>query len=95
MKEYLEQIQDQLRKSHEELLEKLMTCQQSSPILTFIKEELVDIESTLSKIEKGEFGKCEISGELLPAEFLFILPTVKSNRDLEKLQKFYRKPLYS
>ena len=44
----------------------------------YIEGELKDIETALQKLEKGTFGTCEISGELIPEDLLTMVPTFKS-----------------
>ncbi|WP_174733857.1 hypothetical protein [Mesobacillus harenae] len=95
MNESFESLSTQLRLSREELLVKLEKRQGSEEILPYVIEELEDIERTLAKMDNGEFGRCEISGEFLPEEILFMMPTVKTMFDAENVEKYYRKSIYS
>jgi RNA polymerase-binding transcription factor DksA len=49
---------------------------------------LRDIDDALHRIEKGTYGKCELTGELIPTARLVALPfarcTVQAQRDLER-----------
>ncbi|WP_338469889.1 hypothetical protein R4Z10_13855 [Niallia sp. XMNu-256] len=81
--QYIE-IYSELRKTRQELIEKIHSC---SPIVKpFIEEELQDVETALMKLEKGTYGTCEISGELIPSELLLVVPTLKSMEDCKTLQ---------
>ncbi|WP_071395407.1 TraR/DksA family transcriptional regulator [Bacillus tuaregi] len=74
-------IYSDLRKTKEELVQRLdKEC--CSPLAKpYIEAELKDIETALKKIETGTFGTCEVSGELMPLELLQIIPTLKSIED--------------
>jgi hypothetical protein len=79
------EIYSELRKTREELVLKLK-CTKCSPLAKpFIEEELKDIETTLNKLEKGTFGTCEISGEIIPDHLLSIVPTLKSLDDCKTI----------
>jgi RNA polymerase-binding transcription factor DksA len=84
----------ELRNTRQEILERLMEGNSSALIKPILLEELHDIEQTLKKIENGDYGKCEISGELLPADLLEMVPTLKTMEDCSKLGKYYRKSIY-
>lgn len=90
----VEKLYSELRNTRQELLEKLMDDRSSKLIRPFILDELYDVESTLERIEKGIFGKCEISGELLPDDILAEVPTLKTIYDCNQLENYYRKSLY-
>lgn len=90
----VEKLYSELRNTRQELLEKLMDDRSSKLIRPFILDELYDVESTLEKIEKGVYGKCEISGELLPDDMLAEVPTLKTLNDCTQLVNYYRKSLY-
>ncbi|WP_026581480.1 hypothetical protein [Bacillus sp. J33] len=89
-----ERLYSELRNTRQEILERLMEGNSSVLIKPILLEELHDIEQTLEKIENGNFGKCEISGELLPADLLEMIPTLKTMEDCTKLGKYYRKSIY-
>ncbi|KON89165.1 hypothetical protein AF332_21750 [Sporosarcina globispora] len=89
-----EGLYTELRNTRQEILERLMEGNSSALIKPILFEELHDIEMTLSKIESGNFGKCEISGELLPADLLKMIPTLKTMEDCSRLGKFYRKSIF-
>ncbi|PWW27447.1 hypothetical protein DFO73_108189 [Cytobacillus oceanisediminis] len=84
----------ELRNTRQEILERLMEGNSSALIKPILLEELHDIEQALKKIENGDYGKCEISGELLPADLLEMVPTLKTMEDCSKLGKYYRKSIY-
>lgn len=84
----------ELRKTRMELLISLNDENASQLIRPIIKEELKDIESALIKMERGEFGICEISGEMMPMDLLYMVPTLKSLTDCSKIDDFYRKALF-
>jgi hypothetical protein len=89
-----EGLYTELRNTRQEILERLMEGNSSALIKPILLEELHDIEQTLSKIETGSFGICEISGELLPADLLHMIPTLKTMEDCSRLGKFYRKSIF-
>ncbi|CAM3747162.1 hypothetical protein [Mesobacillus thioparans] len=95
MKGNLDYIYSELRETRTELLTYLNYGQKDERILQFIKDELRDIESALEKMDNGEYGKCEISGEYLPYEFLQTIPTARSAGELEQIEQYCRKPIYS
>ncbi|MBX9972326.1 hypothetical protein [Cytobacillus firmus] len=89
-----EGLYTELRNTRQEILERLMEGNSSALIKPILLEELHDIEQTLSKIDSGSFGKCEISGELLPADLLQMIPTLKTMEDCSRLRNFYRKSIF-
>ncbi len=91
----LDYIYSELRETRTELLAYLNHGQKDERILQYIVDELNDIETALEKMEFGEYGKCEISGEYLPYEFLQTIPTARSANELEQLEQYWRKPIYS
>ncbi|KKK39636.1 hypothetical protein WQ57_02805 [Mesobacillus campisalis] len=88
-------IYEELRRSREELLDCLLKADGNSPIICYIQAELQDVEHALAKIEAGDFGKCEMSGELLPAGLLGMVPTARTGEDIKMMEAYLRKPLYS
>ncbi|WP_144474812.1 hypothetical protein [Cytobacillus oceanisediminis] len=91
----LDYIYNELRETRTELLTYLNYGQRDERILRYIKDELRDIEAALEKMENGEYGKCEISGEYLPYEFLQTIPTARSAGELAQIEQYCRKPIYS
>lgn len=87
-------LYSELRNTKQELLEKLFDEQSSKLIRPFILDELFDVESTLERIEKGVYGKCEVSGEWLPNSILAEVPIMKTLDDCNQLENYYRKSLY-
>jgi len=90
----VETLYSELRKTRQELIDKLNDKNGSPLVRPFIQEELADIEDTLNKMELGMFGKCEISGEFIPEELLSMIPTIKTMEDCNKMDRFYRKAIY-
>ncbi|MBM4764002.1 hypothetical protein [Bacillus sp. B15-48] len=88
-------IYEELRRTKEELLNRLEKADKDCPILLYIKAELNDVEVALEKMEAGDFGKCEMSGELLPDGLLGIIPIARSEKDIKMMETYLRKPLYS
>lgn len=90
----LDYIYNELRETRTELLAYLKHGQKDERILQYIVDELNDIETALEKMEFGEYGKCEISGEYLPYEFLQSIPTARSTSEFEQIEQYCRKPIY-
>jgi RNA polymerase-binding transcription factor DksA len=91
----LDYIYNELRETKTELLAYLNNGQKDERILQYILDELRDIEAALNKMENGEYGKCEISGEYLPYDFLQTIPTARSAMELHQNEQYCRKPIYS
>ncbi|MBY0120771.1 hypothetical protein [Bacillus sp. S/N-304-OC-R1] len=89
-----ETLYSELRKTRMELIERLNDDDASPLIKPIIQEELSDVEDTLNKIELGLFGRCEISGELIPEELLTMVPTIKSLDDYQKIDGYFRKGIF-
>jgi len=79
------EIYSELRQTKQELKEKLQNVNCSSLIKPLIEDEIKDIETALTKLEKGTYGTCEISGELIPDDLLSIIPTLKSMDDCKTI----------
>lgn len=86
-----QKLYSELRMIRNELLESL---NKNSSIKPLIEDELRDIEETLGKMESGTFGFCESSGEMIPDDYLSIVPTIKSIDDVNEISKYYCKPIY-
>jgi hypothetical protein len=91
----LDYIYNELRETRTELLAYLNHNEKDERILQYIVDELNDIEAALEKMKFGEYGKCEISGEYMPYEFLQTFPTAKSASELDHIEQYCRKPIYS
>ncbi|MBB6443765.1 hypothetical protein [Bacillus benzoevorans] len=85
------EIYSELRKTKQELLQRLEDHNGSPLVKPYILGELKDIESALNKLEKGTFGTCEISGEILPQDLLALIPILKSVEDCQTIRYFFRK----
>lgn len=89
-----EKLYTELRKTKYELINKINDHTSSIRIKPILEDELKDINLTLQKIENGQYGKCEISGELIPEDLLAIVPTLKSIDDIASMGSYYRKSLF-
>jgi RNA polymerase-binding transcription factor DksA len=85
-----DEIYSELRKTKEEIINRLQSNNCSPLIKPLIESELKDIEEALYKFEKGTFGKCEISGELIPKDLLMMVPTLKTMDDCKTVSYFLR-----
>lgn len=94
MEAFEQKLYLELRKSRKELMMQLSNSKGSPLVKPFIEEELRDINSAIEKLENGTYGRCEISGELLPYEILEMVPTLKTVDDCGKLERYLCKPLY-
>jgi DnaK suppressor protein len=61
-------------------------------ITTELQTQLQEVEIALEKIEKGEYGKCEVCGEDISEQRLMVLPSASTCRehmevDLEEKNK--------
>jgi RNA polymerase-binding transcription factor DksA len=90
-----EQLFWELRKTQLEIVRSLRNKQKNEWIVTMLEDELEDITTAIQKLEEGNFGQCETSGEPIPEYLLKIMPTIKTSRDSEILEHFYRKPINS
>jgi RNA polymerase-binding transcription factor DksA len=89
-----EMLYEELRQSEQEVLQSLQKKDKNHCLKSILEEELEDIQLALKKVKSGNYGMCELSGELIPEEFLKIVPTIKSVQDLGNVKTFCRKPLY-
>jgi RNA polymerase-binding transcription factor DksA len=85
----------ELRQTQEEILMSLKNKEKNDWIMEILEEELIDINAAIEKLENGSYGQCDDSGEPLPDHLLKIMPTIKSNKDRETMEYFYRKPISS
>ncbi|WP_066066579.1 hypothetical protein [Neobacillus soli] len=83
----------ELRQTQEEIAKSLKNKQKHDWLSTILEEELADIDLALKKMEDGNFGQCEISGEFLPKDLLKMIPTLKSMKDSEYLEVYFKKPI--
>ncbi|PKG25239.1 hypothetical protein [Niallia nealsonii] len=89
----LEELYTELRMTQIELITTLRV-KRASKINQYIEAELKDVEESMKRLENGDFGTCEISGELIPEDILAMIPIVKSKQDIQQMQYFYRKGFY-
>lgn len=85
----------ELRQTQKEILDSINNKEENDWIMGILEEELADISLALKKLENGNYGHCDDSGVALPDELLKIMPTIKSTRDRETMEHFYRKPISS
>jgi RNA polymerase-binding transcription factor DksA len=84
----------ELRQTKEEITDCINKKEKGDWLTAILKEELHDINSALSKLEQGNYGLCEMSGELMPEEMLKNIPTLKSVQDSKTLYSYCKKPIY-
>lgn len=85
----------ELRQTQEEIVQSLKNKEKNQWIMAILEEELIDINAAIEKIENGNYGQCDDSGEPFPDYLLKIMPTIKSIKDRETMEHFYRKPISS
>ncbi|MDM5328015.1 hypothetical protein [Neobacillus sp. CF12] len=90
-----EQLFWELRKTQIEIIRSLKNKQKNVWMIPILEDELADINTAIQKIEDGNFGQCETSGEPLSDDLLKIMPTIKSSKDTDELEHFYKKPIIS
>jgi RNA polymerase-binding transcription factor DksA len=83
----------ELRQTRVEIKSSLVNKQKHDWLTSILEEELTDIEAALKKMEDGKYGQCEISGEFLPEDLLKMMPTLRSVKDSECLETYFKKPL--
>lgn len=89
-----EMILEELRQTEQETVKSLQAKDRHDRLKPILEAELNDIRSALEKMKNGNFGMCEISGELIPENCLKVIPTIKTVNDFPKLNRFYRKPIH-
>nr|WP_048719124.1 hypothetical protein [Bacillus sp. MB2021] len=89
----IEKLYTELRITQIELATTLRV-KRDSKINKYIEEELKDVEETMQKLENGNFGMCEMSGELLPVDLLEMIPTIRTKEDINSIQSYYRKSIH-
>lgn len=85
----------ELRQTQVEIVQSLKNKEKNDWILAILEEELTDINAAIEKLENGSYGQCDYSGEPFPDHLLKIMPTIKSTKDRETMEHFYRKPISS
>lgn len=83
----------ELRQTKNEIEHSLKSKSKQDWLAKILKEELADIDKAIQKLNAGEFGACEISGELLPEDLLILIPTIRSKKDSALLDHYYKKPI--
>lgn len=83
----------ELRQTQAEIENSLRKQENPEWFIHILEDELTDVRLAIKKMSDGSFGKCEISGEIMPVNLIKNIPTLKSINDSKKLNSFYRKPL--
>ncbi|NRD78803.1 hypothetical protein HPT25_15685 [Bacillus sp. BRMEA1] len=83
----------ELRQTKKEIEQSIADKQKNDWLRTLLEEELSDVNLALSKITDGNYGLCEISGELLPDELLEIFPTMRTKKDPKMINHYCKKPI--
>lgn len=83
----------ELRQTKTEIEHSLAAKKEKNWLTAILEDELADVNKALFKMAEGNFGYCEISGELLPTEFLTAIPTIRSIKDTERIENFLKKPI--
>jgi RNA polymerase-binding transcription factor DksA len=91
MKVFEKKLYEELRDIERESKRKLEQNLVDQRIKNLVEAELRDIESTIKKMECGDFGKCEISGELIPFDLLYTVPTARSIDDFYQMKSYCKK----
>ncbi|MGG1292436.1 hypothetical protein ABE218_13960 [Bacillus smithii] len=87
-----EMIYHDLKIAYQELMN---SRSQKEEVYRYIEQEKKDIVKALKKFESGDFGKCEISGEWIPFEWIKQIPTMETIDEWEKCVLTYgRKGIY-
>jgi len=87
-----EKLYVELRNTEKELINRLSNLKDKTWFTCILEEELSDVQNAMGKIEKGTFGECEFSGELLPEDLLSIVPILRTEKDCAVINFFYKKP---
>lgn len=93
MNAFYETLYMELRQTEQEIRDALQKKTQAGWLKELLEKELTDIEKTINKFEIGNYGQCEISGELIPYDLLKVIPTLKSINEFQSIGSFYRKSL--
>ncbi|MCH6268360.1 MULTISPECIES: hypothetical protein [Neobacillus] len=89
-----EKLFQELRQTKTEIERSLKNKQTENWFTTILEEEMADIDLALKKIEEGNFGHCELSGELLPLDLLNLIPTIRTVNDPSLLGGYCKKPIF-
>lgn len=85
----------ELRQTKTEIEHSLKAKSKQDWLTKILEEELEDIDHAIQKIQAGKFGECEISGELLPEELIQLIPTIRSKKDSDLLDRYCKIPIPS
>jgi RNA polymerase-binding transcription factor DksA len=90
-----EQLFLELRQTQLELESSLKSKQKDHWMMDILEDELADITAALDKLAAGNYGQCENSGLPLPDHMLKTMPTIKTTKDSENMEHYFRKPINS
>ena len=74
----LEKIKNLYSADENELADKLEELEDNEGILDQLEKQLEDVNNALERIEKGNYGICEVSGEPIEKERLMANPAAKT-----------------
>lgn len=90
------EIEHELQLMKKELQTCLMEQHDLPPsIRAVMKDELMDVERALWKLQNGQFGICEKTSQLIPFNKLHILPTARTVEDFSFQSFFEKREVYS
>jgi RNA polymerase-binding transcription factor DksA len=85
---------EELRQFEQEIIHSIQKKEWNDQMKTILEDELADIRTALNKAKTGSFGLCELSGEFIPENLLKLIPTIKTVKDVNDMEAFYRKPIH-
>ncbi|HWJ78967.1 MAG TPA: hypothetical protein VNR61_12915 [Niallia sp.] len=93
MNAMIEKLYTELRLTQIELATTLR-IKRDSKITKYIEDELRDVEESMRKLENGNYGMCEMSGELLPSDLLQTIPIIRTKEDIDGIYSYFRKSIH-
>ncbi|WP_462409207.1 hypothetical protein [Neobacillus sp. Marseille-QA0830] len=88
-----EKMLKELRQTKFEIEQSLRNKHTYDWMTPLLQEELQDVQIALQKLTDGTYGQCELSGELLPADLIKMIPTIRSAKDTEDMISYLKKPI--
>ncbi|OEH91187.1 hypothetical protein [Bacillus solimangrovi] len=83
------QIERELRQTQNELSTYLShSPPMNAETLSYVKQELEDVNRALIKMDLGMYGTCEQSGKHIPLSMLSVLPTARTINEAKWVQYF-------
>lgn len=89
----IDHVYEEMVSMKNDLERKLSSNDLSPSIKQWTLQELHDIEYALEKWENGTFGTCEVTGEPIPFDLLYAVPTARTVFEQDEMLKYCRKPL--